>query len=66
MTARLRLPDVKEKGRPKRRPIPDHVPRMKVELSPATEASAGSARTVYLKRAIRRVMSLIMAIWRGL
>jgi transposase len=31
--ARLRLPDVEEKGRPKRRPIPDHVPRMEVERS---------------------------------
>src|SRR4051812_29718645 len=31
MTARLlRLPDVEEKGHPKRRPIPDHVPRMVV------------------------------------
>ena len=40
MTARLRLPDVEEKGRPKRRPIPDHVPRMEVELSPAADACA--------------------------
>jgi hypothetical protein len=35
MTARLRLPDVEaigeEKNRPKRRPIPEHVPRMEVE-----------------------------------
>ncbi len=53
MTARLRLPDVEEKDRPKRRPIPDHVPRMEVELSPAADACAetaaagcaGSART---------------------
>ncbi len=30
MTARLRLPEVEEKDRPKRRPIPDHVPRMEV------------------------------------
>jgi transposase len=37
MTARLPLPDV-EKDRPKRRPIPTHVPRMEVELSPATDA----------------------------
>ena len=27
MTARLRLPDVEEKDKPKRRPIPDHVPQ---------------------------------------
>jgi transposase len=40
MTARLRLPDVQERGRPKRRPIPDHVPRMEVELSPAADACA--------------------------
>jgi len=53
MTARLRLPEVEEKDRPKRRPIPDHVPRMEVELSPAADACAdcggrlrrGSART---------------------
>jgi transposase len=40
MTARLRLPDVEEKDRPKRRPIPDHVPRMEVEISPAADACA--------------------------
>jgi transposase len=40
MTARLRLPDVEEKDRPKRRPIPDHVPRMEVELGPAAGACA--------------------------
>jgi transposase len=40
MTARLRLPNVEEKGQPKRRPIPDRVPRMEVELSPAADACA--------------------------
>jgi transposase len=40
MTARLRLPDVEEKDQPKRRPIPDHVPRLEVELSPAADARA--------------------------
>lgn len=40
MTARLRLPDVEEKGQPKRRPIPDHVPRMVVEISPTADACA--------------------------
>jgi transposase len=44
MTARLRLPDVEangeEKDRPKRRPTPDHVPRMEVELSSAADACA--------------------------
>ncbi len=40
MTARLRLPDVEQKGQPKRRPIPDHVPRMVVEISPTADACA--------------------------
>jgi transposase len=40
MTARLRLPDVGEKGQPKRRPIPDHVPRVEVEISVAADACA--------------------------
>ena len=34
MTARMKLPDIEEKDKPKRRPIPDHIPRMEVELSP--------------------------------
>ena len=52
MTARLRLPDVEEKDRPKRRPIPDHVPRRRwssaLQPTPAPTAAAGcagSART---------------------
>ncbi len=32
MTATLRFPD-EEKDKPKRRPIPDHIPRMEVELT---------------------------------
>ncbi len=44
MTARLRLPEMEEKGQPKRRPIPDHVPRTEVELSPAAEACADCGR----------------------
>ena len=47
MTARLRLPDVAEtaKDKPRRRPVPDHVPRMAVELSPARDdcAACGGA-----------------------
>ena len=47
MTAKLGLPDVEDvaKDKPKRRPIPDHVPRMEVELSPAHDdcASCGGA-----------------------
>jgi transposase len=41
MTARLRLPEIEEKGQPKRRPIPEHIPRMEVELSPTAGACAG-------------------------
>ena len=41
MTARLRLPDAEEeKGKPKRRPIPDHVPRTMIELLPETDDCA--------------------------
>ncbi len=40
MTARMRLPEIEEKGQPKRRPIPEHIPRMEVELSPAADACA--------------------------
>jgi transposase len=40
MTAQLRLPEIEAKGQPKRRPIPDHVPRMEVEISPAADACA--------------------------
>ncbi|RNI15578.1 hypothetical protein EB844_16715 [Paracoccus pantotrophus] len=28
MTARMKLPDIEERGKPKRRPIPDHIRRM--------------------------------------
>jgi hypothetical protein len=40
MTARMNLPDIEEKDKPKRRPIPDHIPRTEVELSPGTDACA--------------------------
>src|SRR5690606_35050355 len=40
MTARMKLPDIEEKAKPKRRPIPDHIPRMEVELTPGAEACA--------------------------
>ena len=33
MTAKLRLPDEEPKDKPKRQPIPDHIPRMEVELT---------------------------------
>ena len=40
MTARLKLPDIEAKNKPKRRPIPDHIPRMEVELTPGADACA--------------------------
>ena len=33
----MKLPDIEEKGKPKRRPIPDHIPRTEVELSPGED-----------------------------
>jgi len=47
MTAKLRLPEpAEEKGKPKRRPIPDHVPRTEIELLPAQDdcATCGGPR----------------------
>ena len=43
MTARMKLPDVEEEDKPKRRPIPDHVPRVEVDLTPSTDACADCA-----------------------
>jgi transposase len=40
MTARMKLPDVEEKDEPKRRPIPDHMPRMEVEPNPGADGCA--------------------------
>ena len=40
MTARMKLPAIEEKDKPKRRLIPDHIPRMEVELSPGADACA--------------------------
>ena len=40
MTARMKVPDIEERDKPKRPPIPDHVPRMEVELSPIADACA--------------------------
>ena len=34
LTAKLRLPDDAPADKPKRKPIPDHIPRMEVELTP--------------------------------
>ena len=41
MTARMKLPDIEEKDKPKRRPIPDHIPRLEVEMTPGADACAG-------------------------
>ena len=38
MTARLRLPEDAPADKPKRKPIPDHIPRLEVELIPANTA----------------------------
>jgi len=40
MTARLRLPDEEPKDKPKRRPIPDHIPRQEIELTTGDDACA--------------------------
>ena len=40
MTARVKLPAIEEKDKPKRRLIPDHIPRMEVELTPSADACA--------------------------
>lgn len=37
MTAKLRLLDDEEKDKPKRRPIPDHIPRQEIELTTGDE-----------------------------
>ena len=41
MAARLRLPDVEPQNKPKRRPIPDHIPRQQVDLTPKGDCCAG-------------------------
>ena len=40
MTTRLRLPDDAPADKPKRKPIPDHIPRVEVELTPGNTACA--------------------------
>lgn len=49
MTAKLRLPDEEPKDKPKRRPIPDHIPRMEVELT------TGDDDCTYCGGALRRL-----------
>jgi hypothetical protein len=43
MAAQLRLPEVEPKEAPKRRPIPEHIPRMEVELAPGGIAAPAAA-----------------------
>ena len=38
LTAKLRLPEDTPADKPKRKPIPDHIPRMEVELTPGNTA----------------------------
>ena len=40
LTAKLRLPDDAPADKPKRKPIPDHIPRMEVELTPSSAECA--------------------------
>ena len=40
MTAKLKLPDEEKKDKPKRRPIPDHIPRQEIELTTGDEDCA--------------------------
>ena len=46
MTAKLWIPDEEEKNRPKRRPIPDHIPRQEIELSPGDDDCARCGGTL--------------------
>ena len=46
MTAKPRLPDEEEKDKPKRRPIPDHIPRQEVELTTGDEDCAHCGGTL--------------------
>ncbi len=45
MTAKLRLPD-EEKSTPKRRPIPDHIPRQEIELTTGDDDGAHCGGTL--------------------
>ena len=40
LTTRLRLPEDAPAEKPKRKPIPDHIPRVEVELTPGDTACA--------------------------
>ena len=46
MTAKLRLPDEEEKDKPKRRPIPDHIPRQEIELTTGDDDCAHCGGTL--------------------
>jgi len=46
MTAKLRLPEDEEKNKPKRRPIPDHIPRQEIELTTGDDDCARCGGTL--------------------
>ena len=46
MTARLRLPDEEPRDKPKRRSIPDHIPRQEIELTTGDDACAQCGGTL--------------------
>ena len=46
MTTRLRLPDEEPGDKPKRRPIPDHIPRQEIELTTGDNACAQCGGTL--------------------
>lgn len=50
MTARMKRPDIEEKDKPKRRPIPDHIPRMEVELTLGADALSSDTHFYELRR----------------
>ena len=43
LTAKLHLPEDTPADKPKRKPIPDHIPRVEVELTPGNTACAHCA-----------------------
>ncbi len=46
ITARLRLPEMEPKDKPKRRPIPDHIPRQEIELTTGDDDCAKCGGTL--------------------
>ena len=46
MTAKLRLPDIEPRDKPKRRPIPAYIPRTEIELTPSEDRCADCGGTL--------------------